>query len=235
MSQNTTVNFDLERARTYDQRNRKLSPLSESMLLQASIIFSELPSEAHVLCVGAGTGAELLYLAKAFPLWQFTALDPSESMLNLCKQKAVESGIHQRCTFHCGYIDSLPLTKPFDAATSILVSHFLVDKAERIAFFSQIAARLRPGALFVTADLSFDTSAPGFPVLMTNWLQLLKYADWPANEVDRLPEVYKQNVAMFAPTEVESIIQQGGFSQPVLFSQSIFIHAWFAKRSEPKS
>jgi len=230
MSENITVSFDLERAITYDERNRKLSALSESLHLQMRIILSELPSNANILCVGAGTGAELLYLAKAFPFWQFTALDPAEAMLNLCKQKAVEDGIEQRCTFHCGYIDSLPSTKPFDAATSILVSHFLMDKAERVKFFSQIAARLRSGGFLVNADLSSDMSAPNFQILMGKWLQLLKYSDWPENNVDQLPEVYKQNVAMLPPGEVESIIQQGGFSAPVLFSQSHFIHAWFTQK-----
>ena len=224
------VSFDMERAIVYDQRNRKLAALSESLHLQMRIILSGLPSDANILCVGAGTGAELLYLAKAFPSWQFTALDPAEAMLSLCKQKAVENGIDRRCTFHCGYIDSLPESKPFDAATSILVSHFLIDKDERIHFFRQISSRMRSGGTLVNADLSFDTAAPGYPTLMAKWLQLLKFADWPANEVDKLPEVYQQHVAMLSPGEVESIIQQGGFSAPVLFSQSHFIHAWFTQK-----
>lgn len=230
MSENKMVNFDMERAISYDQRNGKLAALSESLHLQMRIILSKLPSDANILCVGAGTGAELIYLAKAFPNWKFTALDPAEAMLNLCRQKAVENGIDQRCTFHCGYLDSLPLTKPFDAATSILVSHFFTDKTERTTFFSQIAERLRPGGFFVNADLSFDTTIPAYQTLMAIWLQLLKSADWPANEVDKMPEVYKQHVGLLPPAEVESIIQNGGFSEPVLFSQSLFIHAWFAKR-----
>lgn len=231
MSENKMVSFDMDRAMLYDQRNRKLSTLSEALHLQMRVILSELPTDANVLCVGAGTGAELIYLAKAFPTWQFTALDPAEAMLNLCKQKAVDNGIDHRCTFHCGYIESLPETMSFDAATSILVSHFLTDKSERIKYFSQIAQRVRPGGVLVNADLSFDTSAPAFPIIMAKWLQLLKYADWPANDVDKLPEVYKQHVAMLPPAEVESIIQQGGFSAPVLFSQSLFIHGWFAHKS----
>lgn len=230
MSENKMVSFDMERAISYDQRNGKLAALSESLHLQMRIILSELPSEANILCVGAGTGAELIYLAKAFPSWHFTALDPAEAMLKLCEQKAVENGIDKRCVFHCGYIDSLPAATSFDAATSILVSHFLTDKSERTKFFSQIAERLRPGGILVSADLSFDTIVPAYSVLMVKWLQLLKSADWPANEVDKLPEVYKQHVAMLPPAEVESIIQKGGFSEPVLFSQNLFIHAWFAKR-----
>lgn len=232
MSENKMVNFDMERAISYDQRNSKLSALTGSLHLQMRIILSGLPSEANILCVGAGTGAELLYLAQAFPSWQFTALDPAEAMLTLCKQKAVEAGIDHRCTFYCGYIDSLPPTKPFDAATCILVSHFLTDKTERITFFNEIAARLRPEGILINADLSSDTSAPSYTMLMAKWLQLLKFADWPANDVDKLPEVYKQHVAILPPAEVESIIQQGGFDAPVLFSQSLFIHGWFSQKDK---
>lgn len=231
MSENKMISFDMERAILYDQRNSKLSALSASLHLQMRTIFSGLPSNANILCVGAGTGTELLYLAKEFPSWQFTALDPAEAMLNLCKQKAVEAGVDHRCTFHCGYIDSLPVSEPFDAATSILVSHFLTDKAERVKFFNEIAARLRSGGIFVNADLSSDTSASNYTTLMAQWLQLLKWANWPANEVDKLPEVYKQHVAMLPPAEVESLLEQAGFNAPVLFSQSLFIHSWFSHKS----
>jgi tRNA (cmo5U34)-methyltransferase len=231
MSENKMTSFDMERAILYDQRNSKLSALSASLHLQMRTILSGLPSNANILCVGAGTGTELLYLAKEFPSWQFTALDPAEAMLNLCRQKAVEAGIDHRCTFYCGYIDSLPVTKPFDAATSILVSHFLTDKTERIHFFSEIAARLRSGGILVNADLSSDTSTPSYTTLMAQWLQLLKWADWPANDVDKMPEVYKQHVAMLPPNEVESLLEQAGFNAPVLFSQSLFIHSWFSHKS----
>jgi tRNA (cmo5U34)-methyltransferase len=231
MSENKMTSFDMERAILYDQRNSKLSALSASLHLQMRTILSGLPSNANILCVGAGTGTELLYLAKVFPSWQFTALDPAEAMLNLCRQKAVEAGIDHRCTFHCGYIDSLPVTKPFDAATSILVSHFLTDKTERIHFFSEIASRLCSGGILINADLSSDTSAPSYTTLMAQWLQLLKWADWPANDVDKMPEVYKQHVAMLPPNEVESLLEQAGFNDPVLFSQSLFIHSWFSHKS----
>ncbi len=47
---------------------------------------SVLPPDAHILIVGCGTGYELDYLLKRHPNWQFTAVDPSLTML----QKAQE-------------------------------------------------------------------------------------------------------------------------------------------------
>jgi tRNA (cmo5U34)-methyltransferase len=64
------------------------------------------------------------------------------AMLDVCRRKAEESGITSRCTFHEGYLDSLPASDLFDAATCLLVSQFLKQAKERSHFFGQIAQRL---------------------------------------------------------------------------------------------
>jgi len=82
------VAFDKAHAAGYDQRFAKLAPMKEALHLLLRLLFSEFPAEARILCVGAGTGAELLYLAQAFPQWRFTAVDPSAPMLDICRQRA---------------------------------------------------------------------------------------------------------------------------------------------------
>ena len=102
MKENDLTAFGQEQALAYDKRNAKLSAISESLYLKTRIILSELSADARILCIGAGTGTEIMYLAKAFPNWYFTALDPSESILNACRQKAEEHGIADRYIFHHG-------------------------------------------------------------------------------------------------------------------------------------
>lgn len=128
--------FDKEQAAAYDERFAKLAPLKDSLHLLIRILFSELPERARILCVGVGTGAELIALAKAFPGFEFAAVEPSEPMLEVCKQRAREEGIASRCTFHNGFVHTLPASEPYDAATSILVSQFLVQRADRVGFFA---------------------------------------------------------------------------------------------------
>jgi hypothetical protein len=55
-------------------------------------------------------------------------------MLEVCRRKAAEAGIAERCEFHAAYLHELPPpTEPYDTATSILVSHFITDRARRVA------------------------------------------------------------------------------------------------------
>jgi tRNA (cmo5U34)-methyltransferase len=60
-------------------------------------------------------------------------------MLTACRERAEAHGYAQRCRLHEGNLDSLPAGEPFDAATSFLVSQFILDPRERSAFFRAIA------------------------------------------------------------------------------------------------
>ncbi|WP_232288441.1 class I SAM-dependent methyltransferase [Anaeromyxobacter sp. K] len=62
--------------------------MRDALHLVTRLALGELPAQARILCVGAGTGAELLSLAAAFPGWRFTAVDPSEPMLRRCRARA---------------------------------------------------------------------------------------------------------------------------------------------------
>jgi tRNA (cmo5U34)-methyltransferase len=131
-----TALFD-KQASSYDQQWSKMAPINGALHLLTRAVLSQLPPQAHILCVGAGTGAEMLYLAQQFPEWQFTAVEPSTAMLDVLQRRAEEHGISARCVFHGGYLDSLPSNKSFDAATAFLVSQFILERQLRSQFFGK--------------------------------------------------------------------------------------------------
>ncbi len=230
-NQEQAVVFDEKRAATYDKTTAKLSPLRDTLHLLTRLILADLPVNARILCVGVGTGPELIYLAHEFPQWQFTAVDPAPAMLDICRQKAEASGIAARCTWHEGYLDSLPDSEPFDAVTCLLVSHFFMQQDERRNFFSQIAARLCPQGYLVSADLASDMSTSSYQSLREMWTRMLKYAEVPELTIEDFLASHGRDVAVLPPHQVSSIIASGGFDSPVLFMQTLFIHAWYARKA----
>ena len=222
--------FD-QQAASYDERWAKTAPIREALHFLLEAVFAGLPDNARLLCIGAGTGEEISYLARRFPGWHFTAVEPSGAMLDVCRRKAREEGFEARCQFHEGYLQSLPEQAPFDAATAFLVSQFIVAREERIGFFRDIAARLRPGAILASSDLASDVSSREYTALLDTWMNMMLAADIPAAGVEQMRAAYARDVAVLPPDQVETIIAAGGFDLPVRFYQAGLIHAWFSKRA----
>lgn len=224
------VIFD-QQAVSYDQQWTKLAPVRDALYFLIGIAFSELPANARILCVGAGTGAEMIYLAKRFPEWSFTVVEPSAQMLDVCRRKVEEQGIASRCVLHSGYLDSLPPSQPFDAATSLLVSQFILEQGARSNFFRTIAKRLRPLGFLASADLASDIGSVTYQHLLRIWLRTMNGAAVTPDVLERLRVTYERDVSVLPPERIGEIIALGGFDKPTLFFQGGLIHAWHAKRT----
>lgn len=233
MSQpSTPVGFDEQQAAAYDDRFAPIAAIRDALHLQMRAILSVLPASAQVLCVGAGTGAELSALAGHFPQWRFTVVEPSPPMMNVCRRKATDQGFANRCTFHTGYVDSLPAAlRGFDAVTSLLVSHFITDRTARLHYYRQIAHRLSPGGWFINADLSGDQASPEHARLEDAWFRLMAFTGQPADQRATTVAAWQKNVAFLRAPEIESLLIEAGFEGPTLFHQALLIRAWFARRS----
>lgn len=222
--------FD-QQASSYDERWAKTAPIRDALHFLLGAVFAELPADARILCVGAGTGEEMDYLARRFPGWTFTAVEPSGAMLDVCRDKAEKGGFASRCHFHQGYVESLPAQGMFDAATCFLVSQFILEQEARAEFFRTIAVRLRPGGILASSDLASDVGSNEYNALLGTWLNMMFAAGIPAAGLEQMRAAYAKDVAVLPPVQVASIIRRGGFDEPVAFYQAGLIRAWFSKRT----
>lgn len=221
--------FD-QQAPGYDAQWARMAPIRESLHFLLETVFADLPEDARLLCVGAGTGAEIAHLARRYPRWRFLALDPSAQMIEACRERARREGYADRCDFHVGLLDTLPEAAAFDGATCFLVSQFLLDEAERIAFFAQIARRMRAGGMLAWADLAWDTSAADYPAMLRLWMQTMRGAGLDDAAMERMREGYARDVAILPPDRVAALVNAAGFDAPLRFHQAGMIHGWCARR-----
>src|SRR5690606_40908655 len=83
--------FD-QMAPVYDSQWAKTAPMQTCLYYLLDAYFAGLPQKARILCVGAGTGKEISHFARSHPGWQFTAVEPSGAMLDICRQRAEDEG-----------------------------------------------------------------------------------------------------------------------------------------------
>ena len=218
--------FDAARASVYDAQADNMAPVRDTLHYCLRLVVSSLPEDARIVCVGAGTGSEMSMLAKLHPAWKFVAVEPAPAMLERCRQRAESEGFAERCEFHEGTLDTLPKGDLFDLATSLLVSHFIVDIDERQSFYSEIAKRLRSGGLLVTCDLATELGTHNFEQLYLAWEALFTLAGLTMGR-----QAFGTAIGMLSPQAVERLIASSGFDAPVPFYQAVFMPGWFARRS----
>lgn len=222
--------FDCQAA-GYDKQWERMSPVRDGLYFLLGAVFSELPKDARILCVGAGTGIEQSYLAKHFPAWRFTAVEPSGPMLDVCRQRARDEGFSSRCHFHEGYLDSLPADGLYDGATCFLVSQFILDRDERVRFFRGIADRLVAGGILASSDLASDVESSSYPDLLRVWINLMSSSGVQPEVLEKTRAAYAKDVGILPAAHIASLIEAAGFASSIQFYQAGLMHAWYSRRA----
>lgn len=222
--------FD-QQASSYDDQWDKIAPILNGLYFLLRLGFAEVSADARVLSVGAGTGREISVLAEWFPGWTFSVVEPSGGMLEVCRRRAEAEGFASRCTFHEGYVDSLPGDDRHQVATCFLVSQFILEPSARSAFFRSIVNRLAPGAILASGDLASDVASDAYDALLRIWIRVMTGGEFSSERFAKTREVYAKDVAVLPPAEVAAIMEAGGFATPVPFFQAGLLHAWFARRT----
>jgi tRNA (cmo5U34)-methyltransferase len=222
--------FNQDMADAYDRKNAGLKPISDCLHFLMRLVLADLPADARVLCVGVGTGAEILSLSEAHPGWSFVGVDPSAEMLEVGRHRLAEAGVLDRCRLVQGYVEEVAEAH-FDAVVSLLVAHF-IQREDRPAFYRAIHERLKPGGRFVSAEISGDLDAPEFPAMLEDWKQVQALMGATPDSLTALPDMLRNVLGVVPPAETEALWREAGFATPTPFFQAFMIRGWHATRAE---
>lgn len=198
-------------------------PGYNALLRMMTILLAErAPKDARMLVLGAGGGLELREFAQAHEGWTFDGIDPSAEMLTLAGQ--VLGPLSSRATLQQGYIDDAP-DGPFDAATCLLTSHFMALE-ERRRTAAEVHRRLKPGAPYVIAHLSFPQGEGERALWLSRHAAFLVASGLAPDKAANAREAIDTKTNIFAPEEDETILREAGFSNVSLFYVGFVFRGW---------
>ncbi len=222
--------FTKEISQIYDERNRRLSPITDNMHFLIRLMLRELPENARILCVGVGTGAEILSLAEAYPKWTFKGVDPAAPMLEVCRERLLAAGVLDRCELVNGYVHDVPAAEKFDATVCVLVGHF-VKRDDRLSFYKAMTDRLKPGGHLINTEISYDLNSSNFPAMLKNWEAVHTLMGATPEAIVDLPRQLKEVLTVLSPEETERMLAESGLLSPVQFFRSFMIGGWCGKKT----
>ena len=221
------------RAHQYDLDIRKAIPGYEALHGMAySWLQTNLGASARLLVVGSGTGMELVNYCQQNPKWSLTGVDPSAEMMAIASEEITSLGYQERVNLHTGYVSTLPETEPMDAATLILVMHFLADDGSKLQLLKDTAQCLKPGAELVLADLHGNKSSPYFAKFRQAWQAL--YFSKLDSEARAKAEANFQtsidnSIHFISEARIIELLQAAGFDRITKFYNAFLFGGWIAR------
>lgn len=218
-------------ATEYLDKAKQQIPAYETLFRLADCLLArELPDFAEVLVVGGGGGQEICSIGQDKD-WRMTVVDPSEQMCRAANARAEEAGVAKRCEIRVGVVSDLPGEAVFDAATCILVLHFL-DRNRQLELLREVASRLRPGAPFVAAHLVARDDPGENEWMLKLWSDLLVRLGEDPEVVARRNEDRQREVTMLSEDEFLDLCDQAGLEYQARISQTLHFTQWLLRKGE---
>lgn len=222
--------FSQERAGIYDRMVWQMIPGYEVLhKLSGVILAQDLPETASILVAGSGTGTEILGWGQMHPQWRFTAVEPSQAMTSMAQEKLKQANLDGRVVFKTGTVDQLPEGEAYDAATLLLVLHFLSDDGAKAALLEAIAERLKPGAPFLMACRFGNKESTRFKKMTDiNKAWALDQGMSPKEAGERFSPA-RQDLHDVPEERVKNLLRDAGFIDVQRYYQAAIVGAWLAR------
>lgn len=226
----TTQHFDDQKAEAYDRVIRQVVPGYDVLHEMIKVVLNRYVTKTNpeLLSVGCGTGVELLKLGEHFESWRFTGVEPASAMAKVAQANVEIQQMSDRAHVVEGYVDDLPGDQLFDAATLILVMHFVPDDGSKEALLRSIAQRLKPGAPLILADLHAEVQGDRFNRFLEIWRDWQLHQGMPEHIVDRGFEHVVRDIQFVSEERILELLHTAGFKTVEPFYGAFLFGGWIA-------
>jgi tRNA (cmo5U34)-methyltransferase len=226
--------YNAQNAVVYDKNTRISVPTYDALfaMIQAYFRAQLAETEASLLVVGAGGGNELSAWGPSNPNWSFTGVDPSDVMLQMAHEKSVQLGLEKRVRLLQGTIDDLPdPDEKFDAASCILVLHFIHELEEKLKLLKDIHDHLQPGKPFVLVTAYGDRDSAELQDRINVWKSFFLDAGYEKAKVEEMGKVIMK-ISFISDSEIERLLEEAGFTNITRFYSTGLFAGWVCHGSK---
>lgn len=218
--------FSGERAAKYNSFVNRWIPGYEQLMkyIPGLISVNSNREVESVLVVGCGTGNELMAINDQQPSWKLMGIDPSPEMVVQARQLLTGRA---NVTIRDGRIENLSSELSYDAATLLLVLHFIPDDGSKLKLLQEIAARLKPGSPLVLIDIYSDRKNIDIQLQMLKGMLL---SDVAGAEIDERLLAIKDRIQHISEDRLVQLVKQAGFAAIHRFLQAGIYGGWILLR-----
>jgi tRNA (cmo5U34)-methyltransferase len=201
-----------EEAREFDELIRTLIPYYGQMM-RAAVDAIPFPHEEPIeaLDLGCGTGTLSKAVLETFPAARLTCVDIAENMLKLCRLKLADAADPR---FVQADFSDYKFDRQYDAIVSSLALHHLETPEDKLKFARKIHTALKPGGVFVNADVVLANSNALQRKYMNRWKSFM-LRKIPIEEVEAkwLPKYYGEDRPISLADHFDQL-SKAGFRDP---------------------
>jgi tRNA (cmo5U34)-methyltransferase len=147
-------------------------------------------------------------------------------MLKIAKHKAVQLGLESRVKFIQGTINDLPNPdSKFDAASCILVLHFIDDDQEKLKLLGNIKNHLKPGTPFVLVSAYGDRDSAELQDRINVWKSFFLDAGFEKSKVDDMGKGIMK-ISFIPANQIERLLAEAGFTNITQFYSTGLFAGW---------
>ncbi|MEO1763313.1 MAG: class I SAM-dependent methyltransferase [Cyanobacteria bacterium J06629_18] len=192
---------------------------------------AKLSDEANLLVIGAGTGMELVKFAGGNSNWNILGVDPSENMLAVARDKIQQHGLSQQIELFQGYVNDLADNSNYDAATSILVMHFIPDDGSKLAFLKSIVSRIKASGIFILVDVFGEKGTDNFQELISLVKEFWQGTGISEAKKNEILETMDNAVYPISETRVLELLKEAGFCRVIRFYTGLWVGGWMCVKN----